>query len=74
MKRNRRVDASVQCPYYKSDGRQAVYCEGVEEDSGLRLGFGAHLRKQQYKDSVCCDRWKTCAVAQMLNRKYDYEA
>ena len=73
MKRDRKMDVAVQCPYYRSDGKQAVYCEGVEDNCSLRLGFGSGQRKQAYKLEFCCEGWKTCGVAGMLNRKYDYE-
>lgn len=66
-------DFLVQCPYYREDEVQAVYCEGVLEGSRLRLGFTGRKQKKAYCDLHCRNHWKQCMIAGMLNRKYDYE-
>lgn len=66
-------DFLVECPYYREDDAQAVYCEGVEAGSRLRLGFTGRQQKRGYCDGYCRDNWKGCLIAGMLNRKYDYE-
>lgn len=66
-------DELVQCPYYKKDAQQAVHCEGVEDGCGLNLGFASRQRLREYKSQFCRHDWKNCMIAQMLNRKYDYE-
>ena len=63
----------VACPYYKHDDPQMVYCEGVEDDTALHLAFSTRQEKKNYVSAKCCERWKSCMIAQMLNRKYDYE-
>lgn len=71
--RNTKQDFLVQCPYYREDDAQAVYCEGVQDGSRLRLGFLGRQQKRSYCEGFCRDRWKDCMIAKMLNRKYDYE-
>jgi hypothetical protein len=66
-------DYLVECPYYKDESQQTLHCEGVEEGCGLQLGFRGKKRLQTYKEQFCRCSWKTCMVAQMLNRKYDYQ-
>ena len=66
-------DALVQCPYYREEDAQSVYCEGVQSGSRLRLGFLGRKQKKTYGDRFCRDSWKTCRIADMLNRMYDYE-
>lgn len=63
----------VVCPYYKYEAPQMIYCEGVDENTALHLAFDAKDRMKGYIKARCCNRWKECLIAQMLNRKYDYE-
>ena len=67
-----RQDAMVQCPYYREEDAQSVYCEGVEDGSRLRLGFMGRKQKQAYSEGCCRSGWKHCRIAGMLNQKYDY--
>ena len=63
----------VACPYYKYEAPQMIYCEGVEDNTALHLAFATKKGKKDYVWSKCCECWKGCMIAQMLNRKYDYE-
>ena len=63
----------VVCPYYKHEAPQMIYCEGVDDGTVLHLAFEAKQNKLSYLESNCCGLWKGCIIAQMLNRKYDYE-
>lgn len=63
----------VVCPYYKYEAPQVVYCEGVEDGTALHLAFPTKDGKKQYMLERCRNCWKSCLIAQMLNRKYDYE-
>lgn len=68
-----REDYLVQCPYYREEERQTIHCEGVQSNTGLRLGFSGARLLQDYKDRFCRDGWCGCMIAKMLNAKYDYE-
>ena len=63
----------VVCPYYKYEAPQMIYCEGVDDNTALHLAFDAKDRMKGYIRARCCNRWKECLIAQMLNKKYDYE-
>lgn len=63
----------VVCPYYKYEAPQMIYCEGVDDNTALHLAFDAKDRMKGYIKARCCNRWKECLIAQMLNRKYDYD-
>ena len=63
----------VVCPYYKYEAPQMIYCEGVDDNTALHLAFDDKGRMKGYIKARCCHRWKDCLIAQMLNRKYDYE-
>ena len=63
----------IACPYYKCEAPQMIYCEGVEDNTVLHLAFATKKGKKAYVLSRCSECWKGCMIAQMLNRKYDYE-
>ena len=65
--------AEIVCPYYKYEAPQVIYCEGVEDQTALHLAFARKERKREYVITRCGDCWRKCLIAQMLNRKYDYE-
>lgn len=66
-------DYLVQCPYYREEARQAIHCEGVGPNTGLRLGFAGIRQLASYKDEFCRNGWCSCRIAKMLNEKYDYQ-
>ena len=65
--------SDVVCPYYKYEASQMIYCEGVEEDTALHLAFSSKQGKKGYLKAKCWSCWRSCMIAQMLNRKYDYD-
>ena len=63
----------VQCPFYKYEGQQLIYCEGVEPETALHLAFNTKDKMRAYRKKYCEGCFNRCMIAQMLNRKYDYE-
>ena len=57
---------SVECPFYKKENRQVVYCSGVAENSSIHLAFGTPTDCQAYKDTICTHNYKFCRVYKML--------
>ena len=62
------------CPYYKAHQRQEIFCEGIQESTRIHLGFSDPATLDTYKHDKCeSEDWKSCPIADMLNRKYDYK-
>lgn len=68
-----RADVLVKCPYYKFEDKQKIFCEGVQDGTALHLAFDTPSNLKEYKGNFCKGCYNKCLVAQMLNRKYDYE-
>ena len=64
---------NVLCPYYKYEGPQMIYCEGVVPDSALHLAFSDKSNMRAYRETYCEGCYNKCLIAKMLNRKWDYE-
>lgn len=67
----RYADKCVKCPFYSSEDRWHIYCEGVCEGTSLQLTFWNEYGKRPYKLKHCIGNYAKCRIADMLLRKYD---
>ena len=63
----------VKCPYYRREEKQKIFCEGVSQGTSIHLAFGSPQQRKQYETIYCKGDWSRCLLAQMQNRKWDYE-
>lgn len=60
-----------ECPFYLEEFRRGVRCEGVTEESTVRLCFPNDETFRAYRDSCCYSmNWENCPIAKMLHGKY----
>ncbi len=60
-----------ECPFYLEEHRRGVRCEGLTEDSTVRLCFPEENAFKDYRDSYCyCMNWEKCLIARMLHSKH----
>ena len=71
MKRKQYRRKSVQCPFYKKEDRQTIYCSGVMDNTSTHIAFGHDAECTKYKDTVCGIEYKRCKVFQMLEEVYN---
>ena len=67
----------VKCPYYRREERnpqKKIVCEGIVTGTSLHQIFPTVEELKKHKKCCCMGDYNSCPVAQMLNRKYDYEA
>lgn len=57
---------SVECPFYKKEDRQVIYCHGVVENSSIHLAFALPAECKAYKQKFCSGNYKECEVYKML--------
>lgn len=67
-------DAYAACPYYKFHSKQLIHCAGISPGTALHLAFSTPRQLDEYKNLYCRRCWKNCLIAEMLNRKWSYEA
>ena len=63
------VSYEAQCPFYRAEDRNMIYCEGVEKNSSIHNAFAGSAAA--YKARCCCADWESCLIAKMLWSKYD---
>lgn len=69
---NKHEDHLVQCPYYKTNASQVIYCEGLEDGMAIHMAFASHAQLINYKGRFCrkFEYWN-CPIAKILEEKYD---
>jgi len=70
---NKYEDHLIQCPYYKTNTSQVLYCEGFEDGMAVHLAFSTHTQLLDYKGRFCRRKcYLECPLAKILNQKYGY--
>ena len=70
------VGIYVRCPYYKREERKRtakIVCEGAADHTTLHMVFESTAELKRYESFCCKGDWTQCPIAQMNNRKWDYE-
>ena len=47
----------VWCPFYREDSGRSIYCEGITDESFLRLTFASGRAKRQQME-IFCAQWE----------------
>ena len=69
---NKNEDHLVQCPYYKTNASQVIYCEGLEDGMAIHMAFATHAQLVNYKGRFCRRMdYRYCPLARILEEKYD---
>lgn len=63
------VSYEAQCPFYKAEDKNIIYCEGVKDNSSIHNAFPGNAAA--YKKEFCCGDWESCLIAKALWSKYD---
>ena len=64
-------DYMVQCPFYKTNTSQVLYCEGLEDGMAIHLAFATRSQLNSYKMRYCRKiGYCACPLARILEEKY----
>ena len=67
-------DVMAMCLYFGGAEKQKIFCEGVQEGNAIHMAFDTPQNRRDYKKCFCNRGYNSCLVADMLNRKWDYDA
>lgn len=54
---------TVWCPFYRTDSGKSIFCEGITDESFLRLTFTSLRTKRQQMEIFC--RTKNCEKCEL---------
>lgn len=69
-KRKYTSDAAI-CPWYKSEEKQIIYCEGFVEDSVVHQAFSHPQAKADYSERFCEGDYAKCCIAAQHEREFN---
>lgn len=64
-------DVDVLCPFFREQKVQGISCEGLTEDSILKLCFNSPNSKCLHMKVFCQRKYKNCEIYEMLEKKYE---
>lgn len=71
MKQAEGVFRPVWCPFYRENSGRSIYCEGITDDSFLRLTFTTAAARERQMEIFC--RTRHCAKCELytaINARY----
>ena len=64
-------DVDVICPFFREQAAKYISCEGLTEDSIIKLWFRVQKSKELHSDVFCEGKYKNCEIYRMLEAKYE---
>ena len=67
-------DYGVQCPYYITDTKQTITCEGFIRGSSVIQRYNKIADRKQQMKIFCCNHYKNCELYRMISsEKYEMD-
>lgn len=64
-------DVEVKCPFFKEHTKKGITCEGLTEDSIIKLCFLSTESKDLQARVFCNTKYQNCEIYRMLEKKYE---
>lgn len=64
-------DVDILCPFFKELAPKGISCEGLTDDSIIKLWFNSPKSKDLHANIFCCNRYQNCEIYRMLEAKYE---
>lgn len=61
----------IMCPFFRSHERQVISCEGITEDSVVRLVFKTREARDRQERIFCGGAYEKCEIYRAICEKYD---
>lgn len=62
---------TIKCPFYKKHEGVVITCEGITDDSTLKLCFKSKIGQQKQQKIFCEKSYTNCEIYRTLLDKYD---
>lgn len=64
-------DVDIKCPFFKELAARSISCEGLTDDSIIKLWFNSPKSKDLHVEVFCQNKYKNCELYRMLVEKYE---
>ena len=65
-----KISMDAVCPFYSSEDKQRIRCEGLWDESTTHVVFPTPQQKRDHKRKYCHTKYKNCLLAKALYEKY----
>ena len=59
---------NVRCPYYRTQGRKWVKCDGIIEESAITQDFANEIQKEFYQENYCWNKYQNCPLVKQIEK------
>ena len=64
-------DVEIKCPFFREQTSSCISCEGLTEDSIIKLWFALQASKDLHRNAFCQGKYNYCEIYRMLEAKYE---
>lgn len=64
-------DVDIQCPFFKELTNKGISCEGLTDESIIKLWFNSPKAKELHTEIFCQKKYQNCEIYKMLEAKYE---
>lgn len=64
-------ERKIKCPFFQTSAKQSISCEGITEDSIIKLIFTTQKRMKLHRQVFCGNRYQNCEIYSMLEEAYE---
>lgn len=68
-----KVSVYVNCPYYRCEDKEMIFCENLVDGTNLRLHFNTPPDRKCHENIYCKGDYHRCFLLKALDQKYNYE-
>lgn len=61
----------IKCPFFRAHSSIEIACEGITDDTGLRLLFKLKADRDRHEAVFCCDKYHYCELYHAIYKKYE---
>lgn len=61
----------IKCPFFRGHEPLVIGCEGITDDSAIRLIFQDKAGRDMQEDIFCKNRFCFCEIYQAIYKKYE---
>lgn len=63
--------AQIRCPFFRGHTPTEIGCEGITDDTLLKLIFPCRTARDRQEDIFCMQHFEKCELYEAINKKYE---
>ena len=64
-------ERKIRCPFFVTMAKQSISCEGITDDSIIKLIFSSPKGMKLHRSVFCGEKYECCEIYRALEEKYE---